>query len=163
LLKAGVNVNETVKRPETAFRRLGRVGLTSGMSPLILAAANAHFELASDLLDAGADPNCIEPGYTALHVITNVRKPGGGDNDPPTTGSGNMSSLQLVEKLVKKGADINAKMTRKVNFGLTALNTLGATPFFLAAKTSDAELLRLLAKLGADPLLTNADNSTPSM
>jgi uncharacterized protein len=58
---------------------------------------------------------------------------------------------------------LNARMTKKVNFGLTGLNTLGATPFFLAAKTADAQLMRELAKLGADPLLTNADNSTPLM
>ena len=38
-----------------------------------------------------------------------------------------------------------------------------ATPFFLAAKTADAELMRTLAALGADPLLPNADNSTPLM
>ncbi|MGH8248156.1 MAG: ankyrin repeat domain-containing protein, partial [Gammaproteobacteria bacterium] len=43
------------------------------------------------------------------------------------------------------------------------LNTLGATPFFLAAKTADAELMRLLASLGADPLIPNADNATPLM
>src|SRR5205085_11241031 len=38
-----------------------------------------------------------------------------------------------------------------------------ATPFFLAARTADAELMRALAALGADPLLPNADNSTPLM
>ncbi|MEO8598118.1 MAG: ankyrin repeat domain-containing protein, partial [Candidatus Solibacter sp.] len=54
-------------------------------------------------------------------------------------------------------------MTRKVNLGLTSLNTAGATPFFVAAKTSDAELLRLLASLGADPKITNNDNSTALM
>jgi ankyrin repeat protein len=54
-------------------------------------------------------------------------------------------------------------MTKKVNVGLTGLNTLGATPFLLAARSADAELMRALAGLGADPLLTNADNSTPLM
>ena len=52
-------------------------------------------------------------------------------------------------------------MTRKVNFGLTSLNTIGATPFLLAARTADAELMRTLAALGADPLLPNVDNATP--
>ena len=74
-----------------------------------------------------------------------------------------MTSLQLVKKLAEHGANLNARMTKRVNFGLTGLNTLGATPFFLAAKTADAELMRTLAKLGADPLLPNADNSTPLM
>ena len=43
---------------------------------------NAHFELASQLLDAGADPNADLPGYTVLHAIAAVRNPGVGDNDP---------------------------------------------------------------------------------
>jgi len=40
------------------------------------------------LLDAGADPNAIGPGYTALHMVTWLRKSGGGDNDPSPQGSG---------------------------------------------------------------------------
>jgi ankyrin repeat protein len=74
-----------------------------------------------------------------------------------------MTSLQMVRTLVKYGANINARMTKKVNLGLTALNTAGATAFFLAAKTADAELMRELAKLGADPLIANEDGSTPLM
>jgi ankyrin repeat protein len=54
-------------------------------------------------------------------------------------------------------------MTRNINLGNTALNKLGATPFFLAAQSADAELMRTLAELGADPLLTNEDNSTALM
>lgn len=163
LLKAGADVNETIQTRQTTGRRLGYRGPRDGTSALILAAANAHYELAAVLLDAGADPNAMGPGYTALHVITNTRKPGGGDNDPPPQGSGNLTSLDLVKKLVAHGANLNARMTKRVNFGLTSLNTLGATPFFLAAKTADAELIRALAALGADPLLPNADNSTPLM
>ncbi|MGH9630003.1 MAG: ankyrin repeat domain-containing protein, partial [Bryobacteraceae bacterium] len=80
---------------------------------------------------------------------------------PAPRGSGNMTSLELVKKLAAHGADLNARMSRRVNFGLTSLNTLGATPFLLAARTADAELMRALAALGADPLLPNADNATP--
>ncbi len=74
-----------------------------------------------------------------------------------------MSSLDLVRKLVARGANVNARMTRRVNLNNTRLNELGATPFLLAALTSDAELMKTLAGLGADPLLPNADNSTPLM
>jgi ankyrin repeat protein len=135
----------------------------AGSSALHIAVVNAHYELAAFLLDAGADPNAIGPGYTALHIVSWVRKPGLGDNDPAPDGSGNMTSLELVKKLVEHKANINARMTRKVNVGLTSLNTMGATPFFLAARTADAELMRFLASLGADPLLPNADDSTPLM
>ncbi len=67
---------------------------------------NAHYELASFLLDSGADPNADGPGYTALHIIPSVRKPGGGDNDPaPRYGSGSMTSFEIIRKLVAKGAN----------------------------------------------------------
>jgi ankyrin repeat protein len=161
LLKAGANVNDTIQpnaaagRRATAFHGAPR----AGASALHIAVENAHYELAAVLLDAGADPNAIGPGYTALHAITNVRKPGLGDNDPAPDGSGNMTSLEMVKKLVEKGADVNARMTKKVNLGLTSLNTMGATAFVMAARTGDAELMRYLAKLGADPNIPTNDGA----
>ena len=106
-------------------------------------------------------PTC--PATRSLHAITAVRNPGVGDNDPAPDGSGNMTSLELVKKLVARGANVNARMTKKANLNNTRLNEIGATPFLLAALTADAELMRTLAKLGADPSLPNADNSTPLM
>jgi uncharacterized protein len=96
-----------------------------------------------------------------LHQITWIRKPGRGDNDPAPEGSGNLSSLELVRKLVAKGANVNARMTKQGNVGRTSLNMIGATPFLMAARSADAPLMRLLAELGADPLLPNADKTTP--
>lgn len=155
LLKSGADVNETWKA--------GRGTGVSGISTMVLAVANAHYELAAMMLDAGADPNAAAQGWTALHQITWVRKPGKGDNDPAPEGSGNLSSLDLVRKLVAKGANVNARMTKSGNVGRTSMNMIGATPFMMAARTADAPLMRLLAELGADPLLPNADNSTPLM
>jgi ankyrin repeat protein len=167
LLKAGADVNETIQ-PLNVAKKAGYVYARekvprAGVSALHLAVANAHYELAGILLDLGADPNAAQPGYTALHTVTWIRKSGGGDNDPSPQGSGNMTSLEFVKKLVAHGADINARMTKRVNVGLTQLNTNGATTFFLAARTADADLMRALATLGADPLLPNADGSTPLM
>jgi uncharacterized protein len=163
LLKAGANVNETI--PADGGRRRGYGGRLppAGASALLLAVTNGHFELAAQLLDAGANPNADLPGYTVLHAITAVRKPGVGDNDPPPEGSGNMTSLELVKKLAAQGANLNARMTKKPNLNNTRLNELGATPYLLAALTADAELMKTLAALGANPLLPNADNSTPLM
>jgi ankyrin repeat protein len=72
-----------------------------------------------------------------------------------------MTSLEFLKTMVKHGANLNLRMTRRMNFGLTALNTLGATPFLLAARSADAELMRALAALGADPLIPTADGATP--
>ena len=157
------NVNEMV--PTDGPRRRGYGGRLppAGATPLLLAVANAHFELAAELLEAGANPNADVPGYTVLHAITAVRKPGVGDNDPAPEGSGTLSSLELVKKLAARGANLNARMTRKVNLNNTRANELGATPFFLAALTADAELMKTLVALGADPELTNVENSTPLM
>jgi ankyrin repeat protein len=74
-----------------------------------------------------------------------------------------MTSTELVKKLVAKGANVNARMTKKANLNNTRANEIGATPFFLAALTADAELMKLLAASGADTQLTNNDNSTPLM
>ena len=160
LLKAGVDVNEIVQRQDIEGKRgWPRVGA----SALHLAVTNAHYEVAGNLLDWGADPNADLPGYTVLHAIASVRKPGVGDNNPAPEGSGTMSSIEFVKKLAAQGANLNVRMTEEVNLGSTRLNKLGATPFLLAAQSADAELMRTLASLGADPLLPNADSSTPLM
>ena len=74
-----------------------------------------------------------------------------------------MTSIELVKKLIAKGANLDAKMTKRVNLNNTRANELGATPFFLAALTADAELLKVLAAAGANTRLTNVENSTPLM
>jgi uncharacterized protein len=163
LLNAGADANEAI--PVDGGRRRGYGGPVPrpGASALLLAVANAHFELAAALLDAGANPNADLTGYTPLHAMTVVRRPGVGDNDPAPDGSGTMTSLELVKKLVAKGANVNAKMTRKANLNNTRMNEIGATPFLLAALTADADLLTTLSALGADPSAVNVDNSTALM
>jgi ankyrin repeat protein len=71
-----------------------------------------------------------------------------------------MNSLDIVKKFAAHGANLNARMTKKINFGLTGLNTAGATPFVMAARSADAELMRTLAALGADPKIPTADGAT---
>jgi ankyrin repeat protein len=163
LLDFGADVNETIPVDGARRRGYGGPAPRAGASPLLLAVMNAHFELAAALLDAGANPNADLTGYTALHAITVARKPGVGDNDPAPEGSGTMSSTALVRKLAAHGANVNAKMTKRVNLNNTRANEIGATPFLLAALTADAELMKTLAALGANPSLSNADNSTALM
>jgi len=158
LLNAGVDVNDAMEC-HTQFARSPRNGTT----PLIMAVENGHFELAVALLEAGADPNDQRCGFTALHVLTWVRKPNRGDGedgDPAPTGSGEMTSLEFVRKLVQHGADVNARLENGPQRN-GRINLKGATPFLLAASTADGPYLRLLLELGADPRLSNVDHCTP--
>ncbi|MCY4638682.1 MAG: ankyrin repeat domain-containing protein [Acidobacteria bacterium] len=164
LLAAGVDVNRTVDeviRRERAYRT--GAPLRVGTTPLMVAVTNAHWDVAAALLDAGADPNAAGPGYTAVHLIPRVRKPGVGDNDPAPYGSGRLSSLDIVHKLAEHGADLNARMTERRNLNVTRHHEVGSTPFMLAALVADAELMRTLVDLGADPLAKNDEFSTPLM
>ena len=168
LLAGGASVNDSLLARQGRGRGAGPGGAgerpaTGGSSALVLAVGSAHFELAAYLLEAGANPNAAAQGWTALHHITWIRKPGTGSNDPAPYGSGNMDSLTLVKKLVQHGADVNARVTRRPPAGVTALNFVGATPFFMAARGGDVELMQLLVDLGADPLLPNEDGTTPLM
>ena len=165
LLEAGVDVEESLPvREETRRGGTSAERAATGLNAFLLAAANAHYELASLLIDRGADVNVAPRGWTALHQVSWVRKAGvAGSNNPAPKGSGGMTSLEFVRKLVEEGADVNALVSRRPPAGITRLNFIGGTPFLLAARTGDADLMRLLAELGADPLRPNEDNTTPIM
>lgn len=159
LLKAGIDVNQTIQPQKTSPKNPGR-----GTSALILAVENGHFDLAVSLVEAGADPNDQRAGFTPLHVMTWVRKPHRGEDDgaPPPLGSGNLSSVEFIRKLVKLGADVNARL-KNGRGGPGLYNRTGATPFLMASATADAAYMQLLVELGADPSLGNIDQSTPLM
>jgi ankyrin repeat protein len=167
LLDAGANANDSLDRSGGGRGGgAGRAGAPGeparGASALSLAIGSLHYELAAHLLERGADPNAANEGWTVLHQITWVRKPSQVANAGPA-GSGNMDSLELVKRLAAHGADVNARMTRRGQTGTTDLNMIGATPLLMAARTADAPLMRLLATLGADPMLVNEDRTTVLM
>jgi ankyrin repeat protein len=149
LLDAGARINEP---------------LQDGMSPLVLALMNGHYELASFLLDRGADPNAAGQGWTALHQIAWTRRPNTGFNLPGAVATGNVNSLDVVRKLVALGADVNARQQAEPKDGFrNQLNRIGATPVLLAAKSVDLPLLRLLLELGGDATIPTEDGTTTLM
>jgi ankyrin repeat protein len=149
LIDAGADVDET---------------LPDGTSALIVAVMNAHYELASLLVEKGADPNAGAQGWTALHQIAWTRRPNYGYNLPGPVPTGSLDALDLVAKLVQRGADVNARQTKEPRDGnRNMLNRIGATPFLLAAKAVDLPLMRALLDQGADPKLGNVDGTTPLM
>jgi ankyrin repeat protein len=75
-----------------------------------------------------------------------------------------VDSLELARKLVAKGADINARMTKEPRDGnRNMLNRIGATPFVMAAKSADVPLMRVLLELGADPAIKTNDGTSALM
>jgi uncharacterized protein len=148
LLDARADVNET---------------LPDGTSALVLATQNGHWELGAFLVDRGANVNADKQGWTALHQIIRLRRTNIGFLPPPV-GKGSLSSIDLIRKLIAAGADVNAPMTRDFRDGYrNRLNRVGATPFLLAAKSVDTEIMKILLAAGADPVKPNADNTTPLM
>ncbi len=149
LLEAGADVGER---------------LPDGMSALVLAVFNAHFELAAFLLDRGADPNAAAQGWTALHQVAWSRRPNRGFNMPGAVPTGALDSLELVKRLVARGADVNARMTKEPRDGnRNMLNRLGSTPFVMAAKSADVPLMRALLAAGADPTIKTNDGTSALM
>ncbi len=150
LLEVGADVNDP---------------LSDGQSALVVASANAHWELADYLLDRGADPTLAGAGWNALHQTIRTRRMNVSFGTPPPIPSGSVDSIDVVKKLLAKGVDVNARMTTNgmKDGQRNRLHRLGATAFFLAAKVTDVEAMRVLLDAGADPLIPNADGTTPLM
>lgn len=150
LLDAGANVNDAV---------------SDGQSVLVVAAANANWELAAYLLDRGANATAADAGWNALHQTVRTRRMNLAFGTPGPFSSGTLDSMELIKKLLDAGADVNARMSRNgMRDGQrNRFNRLGATAFMLAAKVTDVEAMRLLLAAGADPTIPTADGTTSLM
>ena len=150
LLDAGADVNATV---------------SDGQSALVVATANANWELAAYLLDRGADATAAAAGWNALHQTVRTRRMNLAFGTPGPFSSGTLDSIDLIKRLLDAGVDVNARMTRNgMRDGQrNRFNRLGATAFMLAAKVTDVEAMRLLLEAGANPTIPSADGTTPLM
>ncbi|HZA94975.1 MAG TPA: ankyrin repeat domain-containing protein, partial [Burkholderiaceae bacterium] len=136
LLAAGANVNDS---------------LPDGTSALVLAAHSGHGETAALLLEKGANPDAAESGYTALHAAV-LR-----------------SDINLVKALLARGANPDLRTTKgtplrrdTTDFNLPA-TLIGSTPYLLAARFLEPEIMKTLAAGGADVKLTMRDGATALM
>ncbi len=175
LLAGGADVNAGVNNT-TAGTGSYTPAATGHTSPLALAVINAHYALAADLLDAGADPNAYDARGSLLHALAWVRRPGSGRPPEPT---GDLDSLDLARRLLAQGADPNVRIAwREIPFevdlgivkpppnisvGRNYISFVGATPFYLAAKHADLDLMKLLIDHGADPATPTGQGVTPLM
>jgi len=136
LLKAGADANDS--QPD-------------GVSALVLAAHSGQGGVAALLLEHGADPNGFGSGYAALHTAI-LR-----------------SDVNLVEALLGHGADPNVRIAKgtplrrdTTDWNLPA-TLIGSTPYLLAARFLEAEIMPVLVAAGADPALTMSDGATAVM
>jgi len=149
LLDGGVNINSLSTGDKT--------------SALLIATINGHFDLAKMLLDRGADPNlAAENGATPLYGVLNCEwAPKSLYPQPRAYLNQKTTYLDLLQALLDKGANPNARLTKKVwysgySFDLSGVDEIGATPFWRAAYASDVLAMKMLVAHGADP-------SIPSM
>ena len=74
--------------------------------------------------------------------------------------------IRVITALLAHGANINARLSTEEPRGpgqRYRVTLTGATPFLLAAKASDVELMRLLLAHGADPNIETFDHQTALM
>lgn len=114
-----------------------------GLSPTVLAAHSGFGELLDLLLEAGANPDAAGAGFAALHAAILRR------------------DERAARALLAHGADPNVRITnwtptRRASADWSIHPSLvGATPFWLAARLSQPDVMRLLAEHGADPLFVH--------
>jgi ankyrin repeat protein len=115
----------------------------SKASALVVAAHSGHEELALFLLKSGANPNLAAAGYAPIHAAV-LR-----------------SQFELVEQLLEKGADINAKVAhgtsgRRFSADYSVRSQLiGMNAFWMAAKYGEVKIVQLLLDRGADPFFVS--------
>ncbi len=141
-----------------------------GVTPLLVALDNLHFDLASYLVKAGATLDVWDwwgrsPLYVAVDMDT---LPQGGRPDRLSTDK--TTALEVVAQMLDAGANPNLQLkltppyrARGPDRGCDAMLTTGATPLLRAAKTFDAAAMKLLLAHGARTDLPNDSGVTPLM
>mgnify|MGYP002630253260 CR=1 FL=1 len=144
LVNAGADVNQR--------------GAGDKTTPVLVASINGHFDLVSYLLDHGADPNLASTGgVTPLYAVVNVQwQPRSFYPQPRAYLQQQTTYIDLMAKMLEKGADPNARTNRNTwftqyNFDLLRTDDSGASPFWRAAYASDIAAMKLLMQHGGDP------------
>jgi len=141
-----------------------------GTTPLLVALANLHFDLAAMLVASGASPNKwdwrgISPLYLAIDMNT---LPHGGRPDRPSLDR--MTGLDVAKALLAAGANPDLRLKLHPGYrevkddrGSDRILGIGATPLLRAAKGFDLPAIELLLAHGARVDLATANGITPLM
>jgi uncharacterized protein len=157
LLDRGANINQTD---------------ANGTTPLMMAIANNHPDLAGLFIERGADIKAVDwYGRTALWAAVEARNMDL-DNGTFVNSVDRTPFLGLIQVLINKGADVNARMQESAPIRRHMLPTTGTlawvdftgqTPFLAAALAADLDVMRLLLKHGADPQIPTFGGTTALM
>jgi ankyrin repeat protein len=160
---------EAARELVAAGADVNQVSTGDKISPMVMAIVNGHLDVARTLLDRGADPNLSsEAGLTALYTTIDVQWAPHAWFPQPITDQEQVTYLDLMKALLAHGANMNARLGKKIWFrsfthDVTWIDPAGATAFWRAAQSTDLAAMRLLVEHGADPNLANTAGDTPLM
>jgi ankyrin repeat protein len=145
LIEAGADVNATTP---------------DGISGVVLALINGHFDVAGALVEAGTDPNLADhAGRTGLYAAIDFNTMPKSNRPAPKVLENRLTGLDVARLLLEHGADVNATLKRlppyraKLDRGNDMMLGGGTTAFLRAAKAADLPAMKLLLEHGADPTL----------
>ncbi len=142
---------------EAAARALAKGGADlnmtngDGATALIVAIVNDRFDLAGTLVDLGANANDGSLYFAVdMHDATTDMRARDGSR-LRANHQNTMTALDLIAKLLDKGADPNKAFTGQLHSStLCCGEEVNASPFYRAAVAADVEALKLMLKHGAD-------------
>jgi ankyrin repeat protein len=138
-------------------------------SPITEAIINGHLDIAKYLLEEGANPTLANlDGLTPLYAAIDMKWRANTWYPQPTVDEERTNYLDLMTALIDAGADVHARLKRKLwfrkfRYGDDWVDPNGATAFWRAAQANDVSAMRLLAARGADPTIATVNGVTPLM
>jgi ankyrin repeat protein len=157
---------EAVQALVEAGADVNAVNAGDSSSPIVIAAANGHYDVAKYLLDHGANPNLANiDGLAPLYATIDCQWAPVAWQPTPITGEEKTSYLELMAALLEKGADPNARINKPLWFRPVDHNQMwvrpgGSTAFWRAAQATDLAAMKLLVAHGADPKMQSANKDT---